>query len=478
MKKILSLIIFILLIMPFNIFAKEFSFVNSYNKYTFVDEEVSCMKDAIYLGPDSTNYNFNYVFKQSNGDYYKYTLDKECIKMTNEEILNFLNLPEKEYQVFTIKESSNEYGINLVTTIKNSVDTKIIKTNDTTPVAGKTYYEVTPTEIVSATGVRIYAKTEVENLTSDTDVSNYYEEILVDYLRSTEFDSSLTYYKETDILYGEVVEVVPFDELKEEDILSYYILGSSDTVTKKMNGTIPEELASYARDNKLICADGPTTLYAYDDINTMGDTYIDLNGTSYDLLKSGFVAYTNVNLVYFGNTTTSTAYIKYDGTVLYEEDELYMYLAKRNLQDDVYSYDFVIKDSSNNYLIRNLIYENGYALEYELEGIEEPDTNFLPLDTDLEIKLTAFSGYKLPSSIEIKSLNSTIDSTNYSYDSTTGEIKLSKDYISKPITIIATGEKLSGEANPNTSDNIVTSIIALISGILLLGGCLTFQLKK
>ena len=99
--------------------------------------------------------------------------------------------------------------------------------------------------------------------------------------------------------------------------------------------------------------------------------------------------------------------------------------------------DYNIQKESTIHLVLKL----KFKVEYILTNLKEITNN--PIEEDLVAKLEALEGYKLPDIISVKVGDITLSDSEYTYNSETGDILISKEYITDNVTIEASGLKTS-----------------------------------
>ena len=104
--------------------------------------------------------------------------------------------------------------------------------------------------------------------------------------------------------------------------------------------------------------------------------------------------------------------------------------------------DYGIQKESTIHLSSTLRTE--FKVEYILTNLKETTENIEAIrGEDFTAKLEALEGFKLPEEISIKIGDIALSNSEYIYNSTTGEIKILKEYVTDDITIEASGLKTS-----------------------------------
>lgn len=222
-KNVFLLIFTLIILLPIKANA-DTSFVDGNKTYTIEEKEVTCLQNLDYEGEDE---NGNPLFSDNNMMYYRLNSDNTCTQLSNQEILDIIN---KFTSYYLDKNADDDYII-VKETVTGVAITSFIKTKDITPVDGKKYYLETSNNQMN----------EVVNL--DSDMSEYYEMINLDYPKTATIDSNTTYYKlsDTNVLVVEEVENPISDE-----ILSYYV--TSTTGDYETNNTTIKTLPKVFND--------------------------------------------------------------------------------------------------------------------------------------------------------------------------------------------------------------------------------------
>lgn len=190
----------ILLLTPLMVHAETFK--NGDNTYAINSIEVKCNEDIVM----STILNNNLIFEGKNSlTKYKLNENNECIKLTTQEILDIEHAGMTYYEIF---KENNEYYIEK--TNEYWLYSKFIKTTDTEINSEKTYFtldENGPVEVTSP---------------EKSMLAEYYEEAVFIAPLSAEIDESITYYIEDGLTVKKV------ENPTEEDFFNYIIKAPED----------------------------------------------------------------------------------------------------------------------------------------------------------------------------------------------------------------------------------------------------------
>jgi len=197
MKKIL----FTLLLFNFAFEVNAINFKNGDKEYILEARDISCTKNMMF---DSIDENGNLLFydELNTGKYYKVNAKNKCEEVGNKEFLDLVNRITSDYTINYVADDG-KYLLGIIN--YDYTMERYIKTNDTEPISGKTYYEI--------------AGDGMASVLNPVNVTNYYELIRVGYPKTYKIED-ITYYKED----GMILEKVENPVL--DDILSYRIITS------------------------------------------------------------------------------------------------------------------------------------------------------------------------------------------------------------------------------------------------------------
>lgn len=401
---------------------------------------------------------------------YKVDSDNKCTKMTNQEILEYIN--DKKYEYFDIYDySETEEPEYWITKIIDSYyyNSGYIKTKDT-ELKEKDYY------ILNEYSIELVQE---ENL-NEEDLDTYYEEVYFKLPESAKLDEKVTYYEYFEnSIYNEVTDP------KEEDILDYLVLTEYEEVTSeeklvkldsKVLGQLYEKHDGIVHVVKLNGEDVyylVGSLYS-EEYEHLGYNVYDLEGNPIEKLQGidNITTYSN-SLIGVIDEEKSMIYNS-DLELLYETDE-FVYLEERGYED--YYYLMISWKFTENSEILNAHNMFEYKL---LEGANQTFGK-----DDLTFK---FSG-KLDKLIKVSVDDIELKEEDYTKESGSTIITLKKDYLKTlkggEHTLIVEyddGVKLSvdfetEELPPKTGDGIINNFIIGLFSLLGLS-FLVVNLKK
>jgi len=273
---ILSIFMIAMLLFTGNVFAAE---TFTHEGSTYVIDEVKLKLDSLgdaidCLGMDENN---NYVILDINEDKLYKVNENECILMSNQEILDFINTQYEifnhiggELEIFQDKENKGAYFEYIVT------EDEVVDSN-------KEYYERIKYE--EDDEIR-YSYEIVEN--PDLVNGTYLELVFLVFPKNATIDQNIAYYKKNEGIYTKV------ENPKAEEILEYKIIADSknyDNITKI--GQLSQEVY-----DKIFAETNYSYDIHYDEVNK--EVYI---------------------LISYDDTKKSIIY-KADGTIVAEYDEL------------------------------------------------------------------------------------------------------------------------------------------------------------
>lgn len=389
------------------------TFKNGDVMYVLEEREFDCGigEDIYVVGVDEEG---NLIIENyENGEIYKVDSDNKCTKMTNQEILEYIN--ELEYEYFDIYDySETEEPEYWITKIIDSYyyNSGYIKTKDTS-LKEKDYYilnEFDSLELVAE-----------ENL-DEEDLDTYYEEVYFKLPESAKIDEKVTYYEYFEnSIYKEITDP------KEENILDYLVVTELEDVTTE------EKLI--ALDSKVIDDlyekhDGsvfPIKLNGEDVYYLVGSLYDKENGYEhlgynvYDLEGNPIKELQGIdNITSYSNSLIGvideekTIIYNTDMEVLYETDK-FMYLEEIGYMDHYYLMtSWKVTDNDETLNIHNMF-------EYKL--LEGANQTFK--DKDLTFR---FSG-KLERLSKVLVDDKELDEKSYTKESGSTIITLNKEYL-------------------------------------------------
>lgn len=212
------------------------SFKDNDTIYSVEEVKFECDEEKLYfVGVDSEN-NLIYSSQENEYDVYKVGKNKQCAKMTKQEILDFIKY-NYSHEWYDVLEEENKFYI---TKYSENIlyNTGYIKTTDTS-LKDKKYFELVNDNMM------------IQEVTSEElkqeNLDKYYENVYFTIPSSVEIDDELTYYKEIDDenMYFGIYEIV--ENPTPDDIFDYYILvGEEECYSEEklleINSDLVEEL--------------------------------------------------------------------------------------------------------------------------------------------------------------------------------------------------------------------------------------------
>lgn len=455
--KTIFIIVVTVLFIPTN--AKALSFKDGKTTYVLEEREISCLKDYIVLqGTDKDN---NLVFSKPEDrlDAIKVNDKNECLEMTIQEKIDFINLQESYYRVMggTIypDEPEEDYGI-----YEQKMTTRVsglVKTNDKKIVEGKIY-----NILISDAEAHSVLEPKKEEL------NTYYEEKYFELAKTTKIDNNVTYYELKGLKFEKI------ENPKEENILDYYIISNNQNNEEEyikivdLNKEIFEPLFEEAYLKETIKLKDKEEFYVlvgtlvehtelgpiitFDVYKTDGTKIRELEGIDYidtyhnsliGAFKDGLKIYnSNLEVIYENKDLENLREVGYNNYTYYMSS-----LDREEVEETFYNmYEYKLLEGDNQTY-------NNKDLTLKFSGRLEKLTNVLVNDKELEE-----SNYKLES-------GSTIITLNKDYLS-----KLAKGTYTLTLEYENGGEASANfiipEPNPQTYDGITTYFIVGITSII------------
>lgn len=463
----LSLISFMgFTILPNQILANTFK--DGETTYVLEEREIKCLEnyEEVYLSGLDKNYDLVFNYGDELANLIKVNDKNECVEMTIQEKLDYLNLPFYYYRLNGANDiEEKDYEIIKDTMYYRAMG--LLKTEDKEIDEDKTYYVLFFNEETNA--MNGYSNVQ-EPIKEELD--NYYEEIYFELSKSAEIDEKLTYYKQKDMIFEKV------ENPTKENILEYFIIAEvqeevyekvttldKDTFKSIIGKKQIDEVVKSKDEDKFYIMTGIENELGEDDFEFLFDVY-NQDGEPIEELK---------NINYMQTYHNSLIGVTDDGIKIYNSNFELLYEF-----EDLYDLN---EDGYNNYTHYMTSWDSKtdeykYYTMKEYKVLKGNDKTFK--DKDLTFK---FSG-DLEKVLKILVNNKELEKDNYTLESGSTIVTLNKKYLkslkegSYTLTVeyddgitLSTNFEIEVK-NPQTFDRINKyiefSIIALIGLIVVI----------